>query len=150
MGLFKNKKKGVAPHIWYPDILHWREGDNLYCWNILSAMGNSKISWPEFHKYAPAGGGYAKAFFTFEGVDANGKIYVKDEDGDMLEFEFYRFIKKARNESLKNRMLELKLKGTTDYMELMNTFQKAFNELQEGDNHPKRLGPNESDESKTS
>jgi hypothetical protein len=30
-----------------------------------------------------------------------------------------------------------------DYMELMGNFQKAFDELQEADNHPKRLGTGE-------
>lgn len=132
MGFFKNDKKGKPPHTWYPDILHWREGDVLYCWNIISAMGG-KNSWPEIHRYTPQGGGFAKAHFTFVGVNEEGKIFVKDENDNLLEFEFYRFIKKSRNESLVNRMIEDRLKGTKDYMELIQNFQKAYDELAESD-----------------
>ncbi len=139
MGLFTNKKKGKAPHTWYPDILHWREGDKTYCWNVLSALGG-KHSWAEFHRYASQGSSIAKAHFTFIGVDSEGKIFVKNESGNLLEFDFYRFIKKAKNESLVNRIIQDRVKGTENYMELMKDFQEAFDELQEADNHPKRLG----------
>lgn len=139
MGLFTNKKKGKAPHTWYPDILHWQEGDKLYCWNVLSALGG-KNSWAEVHRYTPEGGGFAKAHFVFVGVNSEGKIFVKDEKENLLEFDFYRFIKKARNESLVNRMIQDRVTGTENYMELMKSFQQAFNELQEEDQHPKRLG----------
>ena len=37
-------------------------------------------------------------------------------------------------------MAEEKQKGSKQYMELMKTFQEAFDELQESDNHPKRIG----------
>lgn len=139
MGFFTNKKKGKAPHTWYTEILHWQEGDKVFCWNILSAMGNKNF-WPEWHKYTDTQGGYTKAMFTYQGVDAKGMIYVKDKDDHLLTFEFYRFIKKARNESLLNRQLSSKLEDSEEYMELMKTFQQAFDELQESDNHPKRLG----------
>src|SRR5690554_5890848 len=139
MGLFTNKKKGKAPHTWYPDILHWREGDKIYCWNILSALGG-KNSWAEVHRYIPEGGGLVKVHFVFVGVNSEGKIFVMDEKDNLLEFEFYRFIKKSRNESLVNREIQIRAKGTENYMELMRSFQQAFDELQEEDNHLKRLG----------
>jgi hypothetical protein len=73
-------------------------------------------------------------------VNSEGKIFVKDKEENLLEFEFYRFIKKSKNESLANRMVQDRLKGTENYMELMKNFQISFDELQEADEHPKRLG----------
>ncbi|MEQ8578380.1 MAG: hypothetical protein RIC57_08005 [Balneola sp.] len=139
MGFFKNDKKGKPPHTWYPDILHWREDDSIYCWNVMSALGNNKQSWAEIHRYTPEGGGFAKAHFTFVGVNSEGKIFVKDEKENLLEFEFYRFIKKSKNESLANRMVQDRLKGTENYMELMKNFQRSYDELQEADENPKRM-----------
>ena len=94
-------------------------------------------------------GGFAKAHFVFVGVNSEGKIFVKDEKENLLEFDFYRFIKKARNESLVNRMIQDRITGTENYMELMKSFQQAFDELQEEDQHPKRLGslPNNTQQS---
>ncbi|CAN0291299.1 unnamed protein product [Chrysoparadoxa australica] len=37
-------------------------------------------------------------------------------------------------------MVQDRLKGTENYMELMKNFQISFDELQEADEHPKRLG----------
>ncbi len=139
MGFFKNDKKGKPPHTWYPDILHWREDDSIYCWNVMSALGGNKQSWAEIHRYTPEGGGFAKAHFTFVGVNSEGKIFVKDKEENLLEFEFYRFIKKSKNESLANRMVQDRLKGTENYMELMKNFQISFDELQEADENPKRM-----------
>ena len=119
--------------------MHWQEGDKIYCWNVLSALG-SKKSWAEVHRYFPQGGGIAKAHFTFIGVDAGGKMFVKDEKENLVEFDFYRFIKKSKNESLDNRIMQDRIKGTESYMELMEDFQQAFNELQEEAQHPKPLG----------
>lgn len=43
MGLFRNKKKGVPPHTWYSEILHWKEGDRINCWNIAQALTGQKF-----------------------------------------------------------------------------------------------------------
>lgn len=139
MGFFKNDKKGQPPHTWYPDILHWQEGDTIYCWNVLSALHKNKHSWTEIHRYTPKGGGFAKAHLTFIGVNSEGIIFLKDENENLLEFEFYRFIKKSKNESLANRMVQDRLKGTGDYMELMQNFQKAYDELSQSDKTKKLL-----------
>ena len=148
MGLFTNKKKGKAPHTWYPDILHWREGDRINCWNLYSVMEKKNFDHATFHRYMdPASGGYGKGMFTYKSVSENGKIYLEDDEGHLLEFEFYRFIKKSRNESLKSRMIESKVRDSKKYMELMENFQLAFNELQEADNHPHRLGEPKKDNS---
>lgn len=144
MGLFTNKKKGVPPHTWYPEILHWKEGDRINCWNIAQALtGGSKFDWGTYHRYSgeKASGQYT---FNYKSVDELGKIYVSDGEDNLVEFHFYKFIKYSRNETLKTRALEQKVTQSKEYMELMGNFQQAFNELQEKDGHPKRLGPKES------
>lgn len=142
MGLFRNKKKGVPPHTWYPEILHWREGDKINCWNIAKAISVSgkKFDWGTYHKYIDANSGYGKHVFTYKSVDKQGKIYLEDEDGHLVDFHFYKLIKCARNETLKTRKLEQRVTESEEYMELMQNFQQAFDELQQADNHPKRLG----------
>ncbi|MBO6523030.1 MAG: hypothetical protein JJ971_04330 [Balneolaceae bacterium] len=138
MGLFRNKKKGVPPHTWYPEILHWQEGDEVFCWNIYSARGTT--DWSEFHRFEKSSTGYPVGTFIYKGVSEDGRIFVEDKDGNLMEFEFYRFIRKSKNESLKSRNASARINETKEYMELISNFQNAFNELQEADNHPKRLG----------
>lgn len=144
MGLFSSNKKGKPPHTWYPDILHWQEGDRVFCWNITRAIGYMKAKSSDILKYMKQNGAlmvdYASGTFFYKSVDENGHIYLEDEDGQLVEFEFYRFIKVAKNESLESRKLEDRQRDSEEYMELMKQFQKAFNELQESDNHPHRLG----------
>lgn len=143
MGLFTNKKKGVPPHTWYPEILHWREGDRINCWNIAQALTGQKFDWGTYKKYADANSATGQHTFNYKSVDETGKIFLSDEEGDLVEFHFYKFIKYARNETLKSRKLEQKITDSNEYMELMKNFQQAFDELQEADNHPKRLGAKE-------
>ncbi|RNC83020.1 MAG: hypothetical protein ED557_09870 [Balneola sp.] len=151
MGWFKNKKKGVPPHTWYPEILHWQEGDKINCWNIAQAIAVGwKFDWGTFRKYSNADNAHGQYIFTYKSVDEHGKIYLTDDDEHIVEFHFFRFIKYARNESLKSRNMLSKVNNSQEYMELMKNFQQAFNELQEGDNHPKRLGPESDTESKSS
>lgn len=140
MGLFTNKKKGVPPHTWYPEILHWREGDRINCWNIAQALTGEKFDWATYHKYTHATSSTGQHIFAYKSVDAFGRIYLSDEDGDLVDFHFYKFIKYARNETLKSRTLEQRITDSEQYMELMKDFQQAFDELQEHDGHPKRLG----------
>jgi hypothetical protein len=141
MSLFRNKRKGVAPHTWYPEILHWREGDKINCWNIVQVINVSgrKFDWGTYRKYTTNGNASGQHMFTYKSVDQTGKIYLEDEDRQLAEFEFYRLIKYARNETLKTRKLEQRVLESQPYMELMDNFQQAFKELQAEDNHPKRL-----------
>ena len=140
MGLFRNKKRGVPPHTWYPEILHWKDGDRINCWNIAQALTGQKFDWGTYHKYSDGSTAAAQHIFNFKSVDELGKIYLEDDEGDLVSFHFYKFIKYSRNETLKSRMLEQRVMESKEYMELMSNFQKAFDELQEADNHPKRLG----------
>lgn len=150
MGLFTNKKKGKPPHTWYPEILHWREGDKIFCWNIAKAIGYINTKSKDLYKYMSAAeqmsGGFGKATFLYKSVDENGNVYL-EYDGETVQFEFWRFIKSSENESLKSRNLQDDVKNSKRYMELMFTFQHAFDELQEADDHPVRLGqPNQEKE----
>lgn len=86
------------------------------------------------------GSGSKQYTFSFKSVDESGIIYLADDEGDLVNFHFYKFIKYARNETMKSRNLEQRIVDSNEYMELMSNFQKAFDELQEADNHPKRLG----------
>lgn len=140
MGFFTNKKKGVAPHTWYPEILHWKEGDRINCWNIAQSLTGEKFDWGTYRKYTSGNSGSGQYTFFFKSVDEKGKIYLTDEENDLVEFHFYKFVKYSRNETLKSRALEQKVTESKEYMELMSNFQHAFNELQESDNHPKRIG----------
>lgn len=139
MGIFNNDKKGKPPHTWYSDILHWQEGDEIYCWGIMSAFGWMNFSMANYHKYLDALSGTAKGTFYYRSVDKQGTIFLEDGNGNIVEFEFWRFIKNARNESFKSRQTEGRVKQSKEYMQLMEEFQKAFNELQESDNPGYRL-----------
>ncbi len=141
MGFFTNKKKGNPPHTWYPEILHWREGDKIYCSNITKAFGYSKVRTRDIVKYIKPNEVVGKVSFVYKSVDEQGNIYLSDPDDHLVQFEFWRFIKVSTNETLKSRLVEERQKGSEEYMELMSNFQHAFDELQEQDNHPKRLGP---------
>ena len=147
MGLFRNKKKGVPPHSWYPEILHWKKDDRINCWNIAQvvSVSGSKFDWATFNKYRTATSSAGRHTFKFKSVDQFGKVYLEDEDGDLVEFHFYRLIKYARNETLITRKIECRVSDSEKYMELMENFQQAFDELQAEDNHPKRLGNGLSD-----
>ncbi len=147
MGLFRNKKKGVAPHTWYPQILQWKEGDRINVWNIAHAIAVGwDFDWATYKRYSSEDSAYGQHMFYFKSVDEFGNTYLEDEDGHLVEFQFYRLIKHARNETLKTRMLEQRVTNSNRYMELMQNFQQAFDELQEADNHPKRLGSGEKKE----
>ena len=138
----KNNHQGEPPHTWYPDILHWREGDSIVCGDVAKAIGYMKATNKELALYdGPKNGmGYATERFTYKSVDASGMIYLEDSKGHLHTFEFWRFIKASDNQSLKSRQIEAKQADSESYMELIQNFQKAFNELQEKDDHPKRLG----------
>lgn len=137
---FRNKKRGVPPHTWYPEILHWKTDDRINCWNIAQALSAEKFDWGTYHKYVDKGTASGQHVFSYRSVDQHGKIYLEDDEGDLVEFHFFKFIKYARNETLKSRKVESRVVESRQYMELMDNFQQAFNELQEADEHPKRLG----------
>lgn len=136
MGLFaKNKNAGRPPHEWYPEILHWREGDIINCWSIAKAFGRMKVKTSDLRRYLHSQKPNAvslTARFEYKSVDARGMVYLLHE-GDVVEFEFWRLITCSENETLKSRQVEGKMKGSERYMELMKHFQESYDELQEQD-----------------
>ncbi|MEO1023753.1 MAG: hypothetical protein AAFW89_14515 [Bacteroidota bacterium] len=143
MGFFKkNDKKGKPPHNWYPEILHWKRDDIVHCFNIAKAIGYMKANGRDLAKYMNGNNtsGYISSRFTFKSVDEKGMIYLVDHYNHIVEFEFWRFIKCSENETLKSRKIEQRANGSNEYMQLIQNFQQAFDELQEHDGHPKRLG----------
>lgn len=138
MGFFKNDKKNKPPHTWYPAILHWQEGDIIYCRNISRAFGYKNAKTEDILKYMKPNEVVGKVRFIYKSINKDGSIYLTDSDDHLVQFEFWRFIKVSTNETLKSRLVEQKQQDSEGYMELMKNFQNAYNELEESDN-PKRL-----------
>jgi hypothetical protein len=141
----KNKYEGKPPHEWYPEILHWKEGDEVNCGNIYKAIGYSKVSTKQMTTFSGPTSpfGYPTERFKYKSVDVNGMIFLEDSSGHLHRFEFWRFIKVSENLSLRSREVEQGLVNSKSYMQLIQNFQSAFNQLQKEDNHPKRLGSSE-------
>lgn len=135
----RRRNKTGSIHLWYPDILHWQQGDKVNCWNIALAANND-VDMGDIQRFRDPKLGTMIGDFTYKSVDDAGHIFLEDREGNLMQFDFWRLVKYAKNISLKNRNLETKLKDSAAYMELTEHFQQAFNELQEADNHPKRIG----------
>ncbi len=72
-------------------------------------------------------------------MTSEGYIIIEEkESGNLNKYEFRKFIKAAKNISFQNRVISLEIKESKNYMELIDSFQKAYTELQESDN-PKLL-----------
>ena len=133
MALFRKTNKGIAPHIGYPEIMHWQAGDEIVARNIHAKNPLQKLVAYE--------DGVLNITYIFKSVTADGFILVEEkESGEPHKADFYTFVKKAKNITLKKRLMSSELNDSNEYMELMSEFQKAFDELQSADNHPKRLG----------
>lgn len=61
------------------------------------------------------------------------------ESGNLEKVRLRKFLKHAKNASLQNRALKNDIENSEEYMELIQHFQQAFNELQESDNVSERL-----------
>lgn len=131
MGLFK-KKKNLPPHKIHPDVLHWKEGDEIV-YMILVMNGPIVIdtdSYGESNKMR----GY------FKTLTPEGHIIIEEkETGNLNKYEFRKFIRAAKNISFQNRTFAAEIDNSKEYMELMSEFQKAYEELQASDKNPKLL-----------
>lgn len=142
MRLFKkNNKKSNPPHTWYPDILHWREGDAIRCIDYGEVEYNNyiqnlmlRIDGMIDEDAVPMN------VYLYKGITDRGFIIIAEKDsGRLHKIEFKKFIKNAINLSLRNRSIEEDLSYSKEYMELIDSFQKAYNELQESDEAKKLL-----------
>jgi len=119
--------KQQAPHTWYPEILHWKEGDEIKARNANAKSWFSKIMAFEVGKL--------NIFYYYKGVTSDGFIIVEEkETGHLHKLLFKKFIRKATNLSYKNRTINSDIDTSKEYMALMDEFQKAYLELQEADN----------------
>ena len=131
MGFFKRTKKNLPPHKIHPDVLHWKEGDELVYMNVV-LNGPFEIDIDSYEEKN-------KKYGFYKSLSSEGYIIIEEkESGNLSKYEFRKFIKAAKNISFQNRIISLEIKGSNNYMELIESFQKAYTELQESDN-PKLL-----------
>tara|TARA_R110001599_G_scaffold8255_1_gene39990 strand:- start:19723 stop:20121 length:399 start_codon:yes stop_codon:yes gene_type:complete len=131
MGFFKRTKKKLPPHKLHPDVLHWREGDELVYMNVV-LNGPFEIDIDSYEEKN-------KKYAFYKSLSSEGYIIIEEkESGNLSKYEFRKFIKAAKNISFQNRIISLEIKESNNYMELIESFQKAYTELQESDN-PKLL-----------
>lgn len=125
MGIFQ-KKETSAPHIEFPEILHWHEGDRIKARNVTMKGLLSKMTAIETGEYI--------LIYIYKGITRDGFIIVESEaDNVAHKTELKKFLKKAENLSLKNRSIYSDLESSNEYMKLMEEFQRAYLELKEAD-----------------
>jgi hypothetical protein len=123
--------RNIPPHKLHPDVLHWKEGDEILARNVkLKGL---------FSKIVAFENGKLNIGYLFKAITNDGFIIVAEkENRNLHKIEFARFIRKAKNLSFKNRSIEQDLDHSKEYMELIDTFQNAYKELEESDK-PKLL-----------
>ena len=67
-------------------------------------------------------------------ITRDGFIIISEKTGHLHKVPFKKFIKTAKNLSLINRTIQQDLAHNQDYMELIESFQTAYKELEESDN----------------
>lgn len=135
MGLFKNTKKSIPPHKLYPEILHWRDGDEIenIDFHKMERVNKFNAILMRIDRVTPL------ATYLYKSLTSDGFIIVEEKETKHLQkIKFDKFVKQANNLSLKSRGVEQDLDYSKEYMELIDTFQKAYIELQESDK-PKLL-----------
>ncbi|MCR9133186.1 MAG: hypothetical protein NXI08_11445 [bacterium] len=131
MGIF-NKSSTKAPHLQHPEILHWKEGDIIRARNVKAKGIFSKLNALET--------GALTRNYEYKGITSDGFIIVEDEaDKEIHKTDLQFFLKKAENLSLKNRTILTELDTSSEYMELIAEFQKAYMELSDQSEESKLL-----------
>lgn len=140
MGFFKNDKRGNPPHIWYPEILHWEVGDEI---RSIDYEKFENLSFVE--KLMLRIDGFLEKevipinFYFYKGVTDKGFIIIEQKESKRLfKLSFQNFIKDALNLSFQERSIRQELNKSKEYMELIESFQQAYSELEESDK-PKLL-----------
>lgn len=124
--LSKSISHKEPPHTYYPDILHWQDGDEIIARNVTAKNWFSKLSAFEI--------GNLNISYYYRGVTGDGTIIIEEKETGILHKEsFWQFIKKAKNLSFSNRMIHSELEQSNEYMALMEEFRKAYEELQKTD-----------------
>ncbi len=124
MGIFS---KHIPPHKLHPEILHWQEGDEIKARNVTL---NNPLS-----LLAAFENGNLNKIYIFKAITRDGFIIISENNtGRLHKVPFRKFIKTAKNLSLINRVIQQELVHNQDYMELIESFQTAYKELEESDN----------------
>ena len=130
MGLFNNHIKNVPPHKLHPQILHWREGDEIENIDFQKMAHKNKF----MAVVMRIDGVIPMTTYLYKSLTSDGFIIVEDKESKHLQkVAFEKFIKKASNMSLKSRWVEQELQDSKEYMELIDNFQQAYIELEESD-----------------
>ncbi|MEO9884737.1 MAG: hypothetical protein ABJR05_13580 [Balneola sp.] len=130
MGLFDNKINNTPPHKLHPEILHWREGDEIENIDFQKMSHKNKFRTVVMR----IDGVIPMTTYLYKSLTSDGFIIVEDKESKHLQkIPFGKFLKKANNMSLKSRWVEQELKDSKEYMELIDNFQQAYIELEESD-----------------
>ncbi len=131
MGIFSSKQT-KAPHLQFPEILHWQEGDIIKARNVKVKGFFSIVSAMETDTL------YMK--YIYKGLTRDGFIIVEDESGgEAHKTPLKKFLKKAENISHNNRTVLSDLDTSNEYMILISEFQKAYLELSNNEEDTKLL-----------
>jgi len=103
----------LAPHEQYPEIMHWREGDE-----IRSSTHSHWFFW-----------------FKFISVTEDGTVYGDSILSDhKFRCELWVIMRDGSNLTLNDREISQELQRSNEYIELIKEFNAAFASLQERDN----------------
>lgn len=106
-----------APHEQYPEILHWKVGDE-----IRNNPRCPHVFW------------FNLISITSEGQVYDAQVYGQNCLNDhKCSYALWVIMRDGSNLSLQDRQINETLKESNDYMELIEQFNVAFAELQERD-----------------
>ena len=135
MGIFKKKASKLPPHKIHPEVLHWKEDDEIENIDFQKMERKSKFNTVVMR----IDGVIPMTTYLYKSLTNDGFIIVEEKESKHLhKIEFERFVKQCNNLSLKSRWIEQDLDQSNEYMELIESFQKAYSELEESDK-PKLL-----------
>ncbi len=118
-------KKGAPPHIAFPEILHWQEGDSIV------SKESMYINWLSV---VIADDDDFSLHYVYKSVTRDGFIILEEEEtGKLVKRRFDLFIKVSNNLSYNNRHLTSEIHQSKEYMSLIQEFQTAYKELEETD-----------------
>ncbi len=135
MGFFTKNKNMGSPHVLYPILLHWQKGD------IITSIDYGKMESKNFFTafILRADGLTPMATYIYQSITEDGFVIIEHEEtGRLYKIGIKKFLKDAQNISFNNRSIKDDLLDSSRYMELVNEFQIAYNELRESD-QPKQL-----------
>lgn len=118
-------KKRLPPHVWYPEVLHWREGDSIVSKDSIYVSLLSIVIADD--------DGFSLRY-RYKSITRDGFIILEEEETGKLEKRrFDLFIRVSKNISYNNRHLNSEIQRSKEYMDLIQEFQNAYIELEKAD-----------------